>query len=179
MNTGEINSCLKNVQDYVGTFPCNLIPAPSSRTKTSIHVINTARLESSDSKHTAKHVIQGDHWVVLIVEPNSYGKYFDSFGLPPEQPDINEYISEHCKNGCSYNTQILQDPFSRMCGPYCLDFIYYMSDDPAHNMSNYLFDFKTNLKANDRLVAKRVKHHIYNKTRNKKMVSKIESLIHS
>lgn len=190
MNTGEINKSLKHVPHFKGTYPCNMIPPPppfspsptrrrhhhhhpddNDQRAVASYVINTAKL-GKRNRPISRNVVAGEHWVALFLNlRNKTGEYFDSFGLPPIQDDVTEFIARHCLHGCTYNTQILQDPTSQACGLYCIDFILFKSgkltgtsleapcEHPA-SMAAYLTAFHTDLSANDQLVFKRLRNFL-------------------
>ena len=59
----------------------------------------------------------GTHWIVIYVDPNGYGEYFDSFGRPP--PGVfRDYLNRHC-TAWIYNRKQLQSVVSSFCGYYC------------------------------------------------------------
>ena len=55
-STDDINSHLKNIQEYIGCYPCDKIPHVLNREKPAFLVINT---DCSDK--------EGDHWVGLAL----------------------------------------------------------------------------------------------------------------
>lgn len=163
MDTRQINRSLKRVKGFQGTFPCNHIPnLPRNGLKTTIYfVLNTARyIRKKDKNHSKSKTVAGKHWVVLVIHPSHKAEYYDSFGLPPEQHDIREYITNNCANGCTYNTQMTQNPLSRTCGVHCIDFI--ISRSSGISLRDYVTDFRTNLIENDQLVVKRVHEYLSN-----------------
>jgi hypothetical protein len=63
----------------------------------------------------------GTHWVGLIHFPK-YCLYFDSYGVLP----IKELI-KYCKSpDIYYNSFIIQDEYSVLCGWFCIGFINWM-----------------------------------------------------
>lgn len=146
MNTSQINMCLQHVPGFIGTFPCNMIPRVER--VPSIFVVNTARIEGSNKRR----VVPGKHWVVLFIHKDRKCEYFDSFGMQPLQKDIVSYISYSCKK-LKYNTQLLQDPLSRTCGVYCIDYIVQRSKGTS--LKKYLAQFTSDTSTNDRLVVDR------------------------
>lgn len=148
MITNEINQCLKRVKGFVGTFPCNEIPPPKSYP--SHYVINTARLDAKERRP----IVEGKHWVVLTLKTSGTCEYFDSFGVQPTQPDIVNFISEHCNKNLKYNTQMIQNPLSRACGVYCVDYI--LARAAGVSVREYLRRFTPDLLSNDELVVTRV-----------------------
>ena len=61
----------------------------------------------------------GTHWVAL------YGsKYFDSFGGPPDQ-----WLIKQLPKPLIYHNYIIQGIHSKMCGTYCLYFLYLIENN--------------------------------------------------
>ena len=63
----------------------------------------------------------GTHWTALIVK-NNISFYYDSYGCPPP-----EQIIEFCKRGKThlyYNTRVIQDIESELCGFYCIALLF-------------------------------------------------------
>lgn len=152
MNTREINSILHSVPGFVGTFPCNFLKSTNKRP--ALYVINTAKLSKRNLEESQNSVVPGKHWVVLIIKKDGKAEYFDSYGFPPTQPDIVRFIEEHSKQRVKWSTQMLQDPLSRVCGVYCVDYIQQRSSGVA--MKQYLAQFTTDTQLNDQKVVERV-----------------------
>jgi hypothetical protein len=90
---------------------------------------------------------EGTHWTTLIVtEKLSY--YFDSYGCPPP-----EQIIAFCKSPNShlyFNTRVIQDLESELCGFYCMAFIKYVNNckdilKKANDFSNMFDDSESEL----------------------------------
>lgn len=63
----------------------------------------------------------GTHWVCVYVE-KKHALYFDSFGcLPPTE------IERFLKGPYLYNSKVIQNIRSAICGYYCLYVIWFMS----------------------------------------------------
>lgn len=146
MNTIQINEYLKEIKSFGGTFPCNFIPHP--RRKPASFVVN---LDRYDSKKTG---LQGSHWVVILIQRDGAGIYFDCSGMPPMQPDILKFLESNCPHGFKFSNQTLQDPTSDVCGVYCIDFIYAIARGAS--LKQYLSGFTSSYPLNDRLVVDRV-----------------------
>jgi hypothetical protein len=70
---------------------------------------------------------EGTHWCCLIVE-NMKAFWFDSYGCPPPQQ-----IIDFCKNTKNnthlyFNTRVIQDLDSSLCGFYCIAYLKYIRD---------------------------------------------------
>ena len=151
MNTSEINLCLRDLNQFIGTFPCNLIRRSTLRP--AAYIINTAKLDAQ-SKADKDGVVKGKHWVAIIMLPAGRAVYFDSFGMPPTESEILKFITENSKNGYTYSTKMLQRPLSVVCGAYCVDFVRHFLQ--GMRMEKYLSQFTSDLALNDQLVVKRV-----------------------
>jgi len=76
----------------------------------------------------------------LIVEKN-ISFYWDSYGCPPP-----EQIIEFCKRPKThlyYNTRVIQDIDSELCGFYCIAFLKYVnnSQDLLNSSNNFSIMF--------------------------------------
>ena len=109
MNTQQISKCLKNERKFNGVFAANQIPRTG---KEGGYIINT---ENSSKP--------GQHWVAIYQDCKGKCEYFDSFGLPPIQFEIVEYISEFAPKGCRYNNLVMQQKNAISCGLYCIFFL--------------------------------------------------------
>ena len=93
----------------------------------------------------------GAHWLVLYMDYNGGGEFFDSLAQKPEQCDVrfSEYLTARC-NRITYNSVPLQDENSEACGKFC---IYYL----AHrcrglDMHDILSHFSLNTMLNEAIV---------------------------
>lgn len=151
MITSEINKCLRGVTTYVGAFACNQIPEPARLP--AAFVVNTAPLTATDQRSRAS-VVSGKHWVVIILHDGNKAEYFDSFGVPPCQSNIVEYLANH-SNKLKFNSRMLQDPLSSTCGVWCIDYIIQRMKMKVP-MRKYLSSFTGDPAISDRLVVERV-----------------------
>ena len=60
----------------------------------------------------------GTHWTCFIVK-NNKSYYFDSFGGKPDK-----HLPKHLPKPIIYHKCNLQDIYSKLCGSYCLYFVY-------------------------------------------------------
>ena len=90
----------------------------------------------------------GTHWTSLIIKKN-VSFYYDSYGCPPP-----EQIIEFCKRGKKqhlyYNTRVIQDLESELCGFYCLAFLKYVNNckdllKSSNDFSNMFDNTETDL----------------------------------
>ncbi len=75
--------------------------------------------------NTKPHTHGGEHWVAFYRPTSStVVEYFDSLGRPPYQHDFQELLRR--SNDCTYvyNKYRLQGYDTKVCGHYCLVFLY-------------------------------------------------------
>ena len=99
----------------------------------------------------------GEHWVAIYVSPKGKGEYFDSYGLPPLQKDIKNYMEEQCPNGWKYNPFVLQDANSFTFGYYCV--LYVISKSHGLKFCTFVKLFYKNKLVNDIMVYNLVKEN--------------------
>jgi len=133
MNTEEIDRVLKRTraEGFGGVFSADNLPE-----KPRLLVVNTDPANRP-----------GRHWVCVSVK-DSYGEYFDSFGLPPTA-DFERYLNRHCSSW-TFNDRQLQSVVSRFCGHYCID--YCMLRSRHVDMRKIVSSFTTDTALNDVLV---------------------------
>ena len=64
----------------------------------------------------------GQHWVAIYITREGVGEYFDSYGRPPNLPQIQQVFQKNV-NDVIYNTRHLQGTFSTVCGQYVIFFL--------------------------------------------------------
>ena len=64
----------------------------------------------------------GEHWVAIYFRNNNEAIYFDSYGLPPLEDYILPFIQRNARHWI-YNNELLQSPWSRVCGMYCINIL--------------------------------------------------------
>jgi len=67
---------------------------------------------------TDPHDRPGQHWIVIYVEDEGYGEYYDSFGLPLDVT-FRTFLNRHCRNWI-FNKKHAQSAINRFCGHYCI-----------------------------------------------------------
>jgi len=103
MNTQQIDRAIRrHVRDFDGVFSRDNLPP-----KPSLLVANTDPAAEP-----------GEHWVVIRVDENGNGYYFDSYGRRPP-PTFERYMNRHCDNW-SHNAKQFQSVASKFCGQYCV-----------------------------------------------------------
>lgn len=138
MDTRNMNNALFNIKSYKGTFPCDMLPPKFSLP--ACFVVNT---DVSTQP--------GEHWVAILISKNRHAEYFDSYGLPPINKHIVEFLHKN-SSSITYNTVTLQDLNSSACGYYCILFLEFR----AKNISYYeiINIFSKNTKSNDKIAVK-------------------------
>lgn len=136
MDTVQINKKLNSIPSFVGTFAADRIPIVSKRPAS--FVLNFDR-----------HNSQGSHWVSLILLPNGEAEYMDSFGFPPLQEDIREYITNN-SNAYTYNCQQFQHPLAVSCGLYAIHFIKHRNQNLS--FESFTAHFSKNLTRNEKVI---------------------------
>ena len=61
----------------------------------------------------------GEHWVAVTFNRNGDLLYFDSYGLPPMEKEIIDFIHNHSTRWI-FNKQPLQSLYAITCGLYCI-----------------------------------------------------------
>lgn len=116
MNTVELYRVLLPFQKrniFKGVFASDALP--SKFTLPAAFVINL-------SPKTEK----GTHWIGLYIKPNGTAHYFDSYGFPPKNTSIRNFIRLH-SNKLKYNKRQLQHLSSVKCGKFvCLFIVFKM-----------------------------------------------------
>ena len=93
-----------------GVYPADKIP--NLRSLPALIVCNT----DTSSK-------PGEHWIVLYMDKNRRGEYFDSFGRCPFER-LKIFLDENCVEWISNERQI-QSLISKLCGYYCIFYCLY------------------------------------------------------
>ena len=100
--------------------------------------------------NTDPHDKPGTHWIVICVDKNGRGEYFDSFGMEP--PTVfRDYMNKHCRNW-TFNRIKLQSVLSRFCGHYCCFYCVYRYN--GFNMTKIVSMFTNDATVNDVFVHK-------------------------
>ncbi len=107
--TSYINTFTTQVDGFIGAFPCDKIPAMSSRMKKYSVIVN---LDTSQEA--------GSHWIALLIK-NKTVFYYDPLGQKNNNEHITDYMNKFAVQ--LYNKQQIQSKLSDYCGLYCLGFI--------------------------------------------------------
>ncbi len=107
----------------------------------------------------------GEHWIALILDQNGSGQYFDSYGLPPLNGDINSFMGKMCPLGWAYNPVTLQCLSCITCGHYCV--LYIKLRNFGYSYCDFISLFSKNLDQNEKIVKKLVPISIWNKSYSK------------
>lgn len=106
----------------------------------------------------------GSHWVSLFIDKKGNANYFDSYGRPP----ISQYIRDAIKRNCrkwQYNKKQFQSFDSRVCGEYCINFLYNMCK--SNDFRSFLDQFSRNTRFNDKKTSKFYRQYIKNQLNQK------------
>lgn len=141
MNTQDIEVRLKKLPSFLGVFPRDRIP-------------NVKKFPASLVINTDKAADSGEHWVALYLGEDKTANYFDSFGYPPMNSEIINFLFHNC-SGFIYNDKLIQSPISTTCGYYCIFFIRMLTNGaPFIQFVKY---FSDNTSLNDKIVRELVK----------------------
>ena len=98
MDTSQIASILLShpatSQVFRGVFPVDRLQSSRCGAAAGLYVCNT---DPSDRP--------GQHWIVIAIAENArgfrHGEYFDSFGLPPLQPEFVKFLDKNTSSSSS------------------------------------------------------------------------------
>lgn len=92
----------------------------------------------------------GTHWIAIYIDKYGSGVYFDSYGEKPRSKHHRHRLRRLCKT-IEYNTKRLQSWDSKVCGEYCIMFIYNMCS--GRSLRSFCKLFSHNTRLNDRIVS--------------------------
>jgi hypothetical protein len=138
--TGLTNKYVEDIgkllcKNFIGTFPCNILP--------DIKNVKSFSIIFNESRHDE----EGSHFVAVFADKEKI-YYFDSLGLKCENKYILNFILSTGREIIENNTQI-QSYDSIFCGFFCLSFIIYMSKKCEYK--NFFKIYSKNLKLNDEI----------------------------
>jgi len=125
---------------FEGVFSCDSLPTRPRGERPSAMISNLAASGEP-----------GTHWVAFFFNSKPPHEYFDSYGLPVAHDVYRDMLASD--NGHLYvrNCNILQSPFSTVCGQYCMHFILMRSR--GYTMEEIVNEFSSyDLTSNDRRV---------------------------
>lgn len=140
--TSDLNIMLRNVPSFKGTYARDKMPVPTSNPFS--FIVNTDPSTQS-----------GEHWNAIVIGKSGTGIFFNSFGLPPLHPTVQQYFVSYCPSGFKYNAVCLQYPYSSTCGYFAADFIN--SWVRGENLEKYISHYSSNLERNDQIVIDRIR----------------------
>jgi hypothetical protein len=147
MNTEQINTLLQHfnrrnkIKHHVEVCASNTLPR-TFKPPAAI-VVNT-----DDASEP------GTHWVAVYVsKAGKKYEYFDSYGFPPFVTDHLDFLNNRT---VKFNQKQLQSLTSKVCGHYCLAFLYARMNGVS--ATSFLSTFTTNTRSNDKLVKRHVEN---------------------
>lgn len=154
MNSSEINAILKFNQKtkpfFQGVYASDTLP---------IHITKLPILLICNTDPISK---PGEHWVSIFISQKRKGEYFDSFGLPPSNQNIINFLKRNCKE-LKYNKHMIQSLFSNYCGQFCIMYVYHKANKKSLNFFLKLFNRKKPI-LNNNIVFKFFNKTLCNKT---------------
>ena len=103
----------------------------------------------------------GRHWVAFYFGKDGVCNYFDSYGLPPLRAEFVSFMERNADSWVN-NERRVQNPYSTLCGEYCLFFAAHMCR--GLKMSQILKLFDDDKRLNDAMVVDFV-HNYFNFSR--------------
>ncbi len=141
MNVKEIENILQQYNLFRGVFALNKIPktvqAPGAL------VANTKPLG------------EDGHWLGIFITCSNYGFYFDSFGLPPRQTELRDFMQENCEKWF-FSSKTVQSMHTTTCGLFVCGFIIAMCE--GSSLQSYLDSFSDDLAENDLKITDSINH---------------------
>lgn len=138
----NLGLCL--IENFLGTFPCDIQPDVSELKSFSV-VFNESK--SSDP---------GSHFICIYATEEKLF-YFDSMGLCLEN-DYIKLFAYSCGRSVVLSDIQIQSLDSNMCGFFCICFLLYMS--LGFEFKNFFNCFSRDLKLNDTIVIDFIKRMI-------------------
>jgi hypothetical protein len=114
--TRILSSCEETARYFKGVYPADAIELPQSYPASM--VIN---LDEKDEP--------GSHWVAIFMRTPKTVCYFDSYGQPPPEGGIKEFLRGR---EVEPNNFPIQSIISDVCGHYCIYFIHRCSKGDAY-----------------------------------------------
>lgn len=108
---------------FEGVFALDQLPTFYLTHRPSLVVCNTAYSKSA-----------GEHWVCFFLSSNDVD-YFDSYGCPPSNSALTQFIAQNGGSGRRFNTTCLQSVTASTCGKYVVTYLLFRSLGLSHEMS--------------------------------------------
>ena len=105
-----------NPQKFKGVKPCDIFLNEIEQNQYSLEGGDSIIINLSSSNNS------GSHFVSIHISFNSEAEYFDSFGLPSFDSNINNAFREANLSVLEFETSI-QDISSQFCGFYCIAYL--------------------------------------------------------
>ena len=96
--------------DFKGVLPCDIFLNKVKKKNLLLKESSCFIINLSSSNHS------GSHFVCLLVMPGKVVEYFDSFGIPSFDSNINKALTSF---KVEVLTKTIQDISSQFCGLYC------------------------------------------------------------
>lgn len=127
---------------FKGVFPCDSLP-------------NKFSLPAAFVVNLSNHNSRGSHWIAIYIDQLKRADYFDSFGLPPTQKDILNFLQKHSKS-MTYNKKQIQHIISNKCGKYVTLFV--LCKLYGKNVNEVFERFSLNLAVNEIIIDNLLKY---------------------
>ena len=139
MNTRQIMESIRGLRaNALGVYAADKIPRVLSSPAAIV-----SNLDTADKP--------GSHWIAIYIDKNGYGNYFDSYGLAPLSAHHLDCLRRNCAR-YRWSEKQLQSFDSKVCGEYCIVFLYYMCI--GGNLRSFHSLFGSRTRDNDILVTR-------------------------
>ena len=136
MDENEIHSLLSDCPLYGGTFASDELP-------------ENPRVPIAFVVNTDPSSLPGTHWQVVHLLGNGKAEFYDSFGFPPDEDNISNYLERYVSEW-EYSSMSAQHPVLASCGMFCINFIRCRSAGLSY--SDFLDQFSFNQLENEDLI---------------------------
>ena len=125
---------------FKGVLPCDIFLNKVNKKNLSLKEKSCFIINLSSSNHS------GSHFVCLLVMPGKVVEYFDSFGIPSFDSNINEALTSF---KVKVFTKTIQDISSQFCGLYCVTYLLWRQLGLKKNEYSKLFDLEKKTRNDD------------------------------
>ena len=136
MWASEIEETMRKFPNFIGVFSRDTLPKQVS--------LPMGLIVNTDAKTEV-----GTHWVAIFIDKNSFGQYFDSFGLPPFREEFISFLDFNCKKYV-FNNITLQCLECITCGHYCCAFL--TERFKGSSFKNFISIFSSDTYLNDYII---------------------------